>query len=133
MRLCMYQIKPWESRGAPHAPRQLRRVFGPARSYSVGTFGPIQNAPTIRTLSARRVAALESAAFDIWMPDSLATALPDTTLTLPPAPLPATLAAWAAVIDGGYSAAVKTDINSIEKRGRTHFEWSKLHLRFADI
>src|ERR1041385_2704706 len=68
----------------------------------MGTSPPMQNAPTVRTLSASSVAAPASAALPpdsiIFVPASLAAALPDTTIPLLPIALLGPLGLCGAVV-----------------------------------
>src|SRR4029453_16998785 len=105
----------------------------------MGTSPPMQKAPTVKTLNARRVAAPASAAFppaaSILVPASLATALPETTIPLVPVALLGALDGWGALVGFGSCALVsgtktirQTRAREISRLRKRQVEEFKLHL-----
>src|SRR5436309_858990 len=101
----------------------------------MGTSPPMQKAPTVKTLSARSVAAPASAAFPpasrILVPASLAAALPDTTIPLLPIALLAALVGWGVFVGFAGCALANgraTSRSSLITKRQIH-EAVKPHLR----
>src|SRR5436189_1945312 len=101
----------------------------------MGTSPPMQKAPTVKTLSARSVAAPASAAFPpasrILVPASLAAALPDTTIPLLPIALLGALVGWGVFVGVAGCALANgraTSRSSLITKRQIH-EAVKPHLR----
>src|SRR5689334_3119335 len=98
----------------------------------MGTSPPMQNAPTVSTLSPSSVAAPASAAFppafSIFVPASLAASRPETTMPLLPTALLGPLAGWGA-ITGAASCAQARDTVTRPTIRRENF---KSHLLYCN-